>query len=74
MIEKLGTAAAMALRDATEAAIANMETKAKAPPLKDVSADAAAYFKQQYAEQIAALDELKSVRKALHGRVFDSMK
>ncbi len=74
MIEKLNVLAAIALRDAIEAAISHNETAIKQKPLDGLRPDAEKYFASQHAERVEAIAQLKALRKIAHGRVFDAQK
>lgn len=72
MIDKLNTLAAIALRDAIEAAIAHNENMIKQKPLEGLRPDSEKYFAEQHAERVAAITQLKAMRKEAHRRVFES--
>jgi hypothetical protein len=67
----------MALRNAVEDAINKLESEAKAydpEKLGKLNLDTRHYFAAQAADRLVAITELKAARKAIHGRVFDSMR
>ena len=73
MLEKLDTLAAMTLRDAVENSIAHLEKEVAKKEMEGLRVEADAYFRKLHKEQLAAIEQLKRVRREVHGRVFESM-
>lgn len=73
MFDDLNTIAAIAVRDAIEAAIGQQEALIKMKMPDGLRPDVERYLNEQHSERVLALAQLRRLRKAAHGRVFDSI-
>ncbi len=71
MMKDMNDQALFALRSAIMSAIHTLEEALKREPVKGLSVEATAYFKQQHLEQLAAIPQLKTLAGQLWTAALD---